>query len=150
MTATNHALTGTAIGLLIGNPSVALPAALASHYVCDAIPHFGMQDTNNAHLKTGGFARYLIVEATVCGLIVLLLMIRRPEHWWLAALCAFAAASPDLLWIPRYIAAHRRKNWRPSWHSRFAGGIQWFQRPIGAAVEVAWLIAAVAIVSRFW
>lgn len=40
MTATSHALIGTIIAAKIGNPALAIPIAIASHVVADAIPHW--------------------------------------------------------------------------------------------------------------
>lgn len=40
MTATAHALVGTVIAAKIGNPYLAVPLALASHFVLDLIPHW--------------------------------------------------------------------------------------------------------------
>ena len=40
MTATGHALIGTVIAAKIGNPALAIPIAIASHYLCDALPHW--------------------------------------------------------------------------------------------------------------
>lgn len=148
MTATNHALTGTAIGLLVGQPWVALPLALASHFVCDIIPHYGAANGQNA-LKSNTFRNYLLVEATLCGLIVLVLAITQPAHWALAAACAFVAAAPDFGWINKYRKARQGKRWQPSAFSRWASGIQWFQRPIGSVVEVAWAGAALVIIAPF-
>ena len=40
MTATGHALIGTVIAAKIGNPVLAIPIALASHFAADALPHW--------------------------------------------------------------------------------------------------------------
>ena len=144
MTATNHALTGTAIGLLVGIPIVALPAAFASHFILDSLPHYGAKDRDKA-IKSKGFKRYLIVEATLCFMIVAALFLIRPEHWLLASICAFLAASPDLYWIRKYKAALKNTKYKPDWFAKFASNIQWFQRPIGAIVEVAWFAATLTI-----
>jgi len=40
MTATGHAIIGTVIAAKIGNPTLAIPIALASHAVADLIPHW--------------------------------------------------------------------------------------------------------------
>jgi len=40
MTATGHALIGTVIAAKIGNPYLAAPIALASHFLADALPHW--------------------------------------------------------------------------------------------------------------
>jgi len=40
MTATGHALVGTVIAAKVGNPALAIPIAIASHFLCDALPHW--------------------------------------------------------------------------------------------------------------
>lgn len=150
MTATNHALTGTVIGLVIGEPLIALPVALASHFVCDAIPHFGRQLPNNGYLKTSEFQSYLLITGGLCVALIAGLAIFRPQHWALASVCAFAAAAPDLLSLNRYLKVRRGKPWKGGLFSKFACGIQWFERPIGMAVEVAWAIAAIILILPFF
>ena len=152
MTATNHALTGAAIGLLLGEPLLAIPAAVASHFACDALPHFkapGYVRHGDRFLRSRWFRNYLLIEAAVCGLIVLTLAFRQPLHWQLAAICAFLAAAPDLLSIRIFRAAQKNMTWRAKGYYRFSKAIQWFERPIGAAVEIAWFVALVAIIAPF-
>lgn len=55
MTATGHAIIGTVIAAKIGNPTLAIPIAIASHAVADAIPHW---DTAT-HRKEKGKTRVL-------------------------------------------------------------------------------------------
>lgn len=150
MTATNHALTGTIIGLVVGEPLIALPAALLSHFVCDAIPHFGSALPQQARLRSNNFRSYLIVEAGICVFLVACLAFFRPEHWFLASLCAFLATSPDLLWINRYLKIRRGKHWKRSAYAKFASNIQWFEKPIGAVVEAAWFVAAIITLVPFF
>lgn len=149
MTATNHALTGAVIGLVVANPLVALLAAFISHFICDSIPHYASSAPSKKLLKTNRFRNYLIVEASLCFLVVVCLAITRPHHWLVAAICAFLAASPDLFWINRYVTLRHGRTWRPNLFSKFAARIQWFQRPIGAVVEVAWFIAAIVLLVPF-
>lgn len=40
MTATSHAVIGTVIAAKVGNPALAIPLALASHFVADMVPHW--------------------------------------------------------------------------------------------------------------
>jgi hypothetical protein len=148
MTATNHALTGAIIGLAVGEPIIALPAAFLSHFVCDVLPHYGNPNSDKV-IKTNGFRNYLIVEAVLCFLLVLTLAVVRPENWLLAAACAFLAASPDFLWINKYLTIRAGRIWKPNLFSRFALGIQWFQRRIGAVVELTWFAAAIIVLSQF-
>ena len=124
MTATNHALTGTIIGLVVGEPLIALPAALASHFVCDAIPHFGSALPPQVNLRRKSFRNYLMVEFCLCVLLVVCLAIFRPEHWFLASVCAFLATSPDLLSMNRYLKTRRGEHWKRSAYSAFASKIQ--------------------------
>lgn len=149
MTATNHALTGSLLGLIIGEPLLAIPAAFVSHFVCDALPHYGSADPPDKVLKTNRFRNYLMVEASLCGLLVLVLMFTRPEHWLLASICAFTAASPDFFWLPRYLKTRAGRKWQPGVFSKFAREIQWFQRPIGAVVEVAWFSGCIVLLLPF-
>lgn len=143
MVAINHALTGAIIGLATDNPIVAVPAALASHFICDAIPHFGM---GKDFITTRAFRNLLIADALLCVSLVLFLCIAQPEHWMLAALCAFIAASPDLLWIHVYRKALQGQELVLTGFYKFAADIQWFERPVGGIVEAIWFMAGVVLV----
>jgi hypothetical protein len=150
MTATNHALTGAAIAFLIGNPLVAIPAALLSHFVCDALPHYGSSKPNEVYLKSNSFKVFLASDAVLCVVLELTLVLVRPRDWLLAAICAFIATSPDLFWIAMFKRAQDGKKLKSSNRFlKFAGDIQWFQRPIGGVVEFAWLIAGVTVITMF-
>ncbi len=149
MTATNHALTGALIGLIIGEPLLAVPAALVSHFICDAIPHWTPNTPAYIRLRSNTFRNYLIAEAFLCFLLVVILALVRPEHWLLASICAFVATSPDLLWIPKFIRARRGQKLKPNLYERFAQGIQWFIKPIGALVEIAWFSGCIILILPF-
>jgi hypothetical protein len=149
MRAINHALTGAVIGLTISEPVMAVPAALASHYICDIIPHYGPRKRGVAMLCSAKFRWLLIADAILCVGLVLWLVISRPFNWPLAVICAFLAAAPDLLAINRYRRALTHKPWKASWYSKFAVGIQWYERPPGAVVEIAWFIAVMIVLLPF-
>ena len=149
MRAINHALTGTLIGLTIGEPLIAVPVAFVSHYVCDAIPHYGSSLTGDKELKSRLFRQLLYADAFLCVGFVAVLAVLRPTHWWLAAVCAFVAAAPDLASFNRYRRIISHKAWRPGKYFAFASGIQWFERPIGAVVEVAWFIGVIILLLPF-
>src|SRR5580698_2100335 len=112
MRAINHALTGAIIGLTIGEPLVAAPVAFVSHFVCDAIPHFGVSGWRD--IKTTWFRRLLVVDFVLCVALVVILALSRPKHWLLAAVCAFLAASPDLFSAPRMLRFRRQADPRPN------------------------------------
>lgn len=145
MTATNHALTGALIGLTVHSPLLALPLALLSHLVCDAIPHFGMP--NDGWIAGTAFRRYLICDAILCIVLVSFLALSGTANWLLASLCAFVATSPDLLSIGRFRNARAGRPLTQNALQRFLKKIQWFEKPIGAAVELAWAAGAILLLS---
>lgn len=145
MTAANHALTGTAIGLVIGQPILAIPLAFLSHYILDVLPHFESGQGEKAYSKKW-FHNYLKAEFIFCVLLVAFLAWKQPAYWFLASVCAFIAAAPDLASIKRFILQKNSKTYKPGRYVRFASKIQWFEKPIGAFVEVAWAIAMLAII----
>lgn len=147
MTATNHAVTGAVLGLALANPAVALPVAFFSHYVLDALPHYG--NDKPGYLTSNTFRNYLRIDALLCVLLVIVLAILQPQHWLLACICAFVATSPDLLWINKYLKARSGKPWEASSYSRWAIKIQWFEKPQGAFVEFAWFSLAIALLLGF-
>jgi hypothetical protein len=149
MRAINHGLTGAFIGLTVAEPAIAMPAALASHFLLDVIPHHGSQKPNPKILRSGLFKFTLAIDALLCAVLVLLLAGRHPIHWLQATICAFVAAAPDFVWAKKYLLANRYKAWRPSGFEKWASDIQWFQRPIGALVEVAWFAAALLLLVPF-
>lgn len=145
MTATNHAVTGALIGLIIGQPLIALPVAFLSHFVCDAIPHFDPSMPTEQWIRTRRFRNLLIADASLCVMLVVILAVTQPANWLLAAFCAFLATSPDFFWINQFVTARQGKVWRPNLFSRFAIAIQWFTAPIGAVVEAVWFVSALAL-----
>ena len=149
MRAINHALTGALIGLTFGEPIVAAPASLLSHIVCDIIPHHAAKGTDNDVLRSKAFRAALVLDAALCFSLVIMLLLLQPVHWLLAAICAFLAASPDFLFVNRFLTVQSSKAWRPSRLVKFLLDIQWFQRPIGAVVEVVWFIGAVTLLASF-
>jgi len=145
MTATNHVLTGALIATAVHNPWLALPAAFLSHFVVDAIPHFGRTDIK---LNSFYFRSRLLADMIVAALCLLIILLLQPAHVWIILLCGVLAASPDLMWLSRFIAANQH---RPAAKlgliRQFHHKIQWFEHPIGASVEVAWFLAMLVLLN---
>ncbi len=140
MRAINHALTGAILGSVVQHPS-AIPLAFASHFVLDALPHYGSRKENL------GSTRYMLglgADALLCFLLVVVLYRANGNGAWIAIACAFIATSPDFMWIPKFLRARRaEEDILPSnFLVKFHTWIQWFQRPIGGVVEVAWFASA--------
>lgn len=148
MTATNHALTGSLIGLMVGSPWLAIPLAFASHFVLDAIPHFGVHETK---LNSRLFAIYLVLDALLVLALLACLAALEPVSW-VAAFCgAIAATSPDVMWIPDYIRAHKGEARAQHRHIvLFHKNIQWFEQPIGVVVEIVWAVGIIALSMPFY
>lgn len=108
-----HATAGFFIARAIPNPVLGIVAAVASHYVLDAIPHgdagFGPWLT-----APGVGRRVVIVEGLDLGsaaLMVAYLVATHPDRsaWYLVAGAA-AGILPDLIWGARYLLDRLRLN----------------------------------------
>jgi hypothetical protein len=140
MTATNHALSGATIGLLITQPVLALPLALASHFVLDAMPHFGLEFYKSEN-KRKLFHKYLIVDAILLSLIIGFLLYSSVS--WLVLTCLFLAGCPDFVQAYQYLTnPNFRKNPKEKshWFTRFHKNIQWSESVKGLVVEIPFAI----------
>ena len=152
MTASNHAITGAVIAVVIKQPVMALPIAFLSHFVLDALPHFGSHEDDIPKRNASWLFR-AVVSVDVIGFLFLLICI--PDLAKQNVLPAtvlwsmLAAASPDINWIWQFVQAIRTKKWPASnWYSCFHQAIQWFEKPIGLLVELLWFIAALITFMR--
>lgn len=147
MTAANHVLTGAVIATVIGSPVLAVPLAFASHFVLDAIPHFGIHEDDT--LKRNGhwlFRSVVITDTvlTIAALAVVPIAVHSTVNAWAVLAAMVAALIPDLLWIPHFLHEVRHKVARTRtrfmlWHQR----IQWSETPLGLIIELLWATAAI-------
>ena len=132
MTGVNHALTGAAIGLLLKNPLLVVPAAFASHLVLDVVPHFGSDwfiDRRKPMLA------WAVTEGVLSASVTLILIILWPQYWYAIGIGAFAAVAPDVWWvIPLLLGKGRPQDA----FTRFHGWIQWGEFEFGSSIEVIW------------
>ena len=150
MTATNHALTGTVIGLSISQPLLALPLAFASHFICDALPHFGLASYGERTKKIKTFHKILYVDAAILSIIIGILL------WtgagWLAFACLVLAGSPDFVWAYRYIFKEDfgKKPFPPmNALSRFHSRIQWSQTLMpGFFIELVYGLVMIGLITK--
>lgn len=151
MTATNHALTGALVAVVVKQPFLALPLAFAAHFVMDVVPHFGItvtKDVLKKH-KTPLFLSVLKADVAVSGLLLLLVpfQLHTEVNWLLLLGCMIACMSPDLVWGYRYYFELRDKKARPlGWFSMFHKRIQWSETEAGALVEVGWCLSVASLV----
>lgn len=145
MTATNHVLAGALIGSILPWP-VAIPVAIASHFVMDKIPHFGIDEGQRN--KSIGYKLFFYGDAAVAlGLGFLAIWL----HKWAMLGSGFAAYLPDVTFVYYYFRYKQDFNIhhhvKPSNHiTRLHLALQ-YERPWGLIVELA--LIAVMIVP-FW
>lgn len=135
MTGSNHVVAGALIGAVVIQPAVAVPAALASHFIMDALPHYGDNNRNswlNRHFKYVLATDGLIMVLFLAGIAIL-----QPIDWSLMMLCALFAVLPDVIWLPHYLADLRRDPKPLGRFARFSKWIQWGERPWGIYIEAA-------------
>lgn len=140
MTATNHYLVGVASAAALQNPIIALPVALASHFVLDALPHFGLKYSkrnNKVLIAVAIFDLFLLSFAIA-------LTISNFTLWQVVA--GLLAVSPDFAWVYRFIVKTNFGKLPPppsnafnTWHSQ----IQRYESKSGAIVEIVALIGLV-------
>lgn len=132
MTATNHGLFGAVIAISLQRyPAVAIAIAPFTHFLLDAIPHFGDVDVRSSRYK------YILGTDMVLAVITTLLVAWAwSEIALLVVVCAFFAASPDLMWIYYEYINPKLKHVHlvPKFHS----WIQWSQTRPGIVIEIIW------------
>lgn len=143
MIVTNHILAGAVIGLVIEQPVIAITAALASHFVMDALPHFGYPGNRGYgealkhRLSYGVAIGTMLTSAAVIAFLAY-------HREWLALGAGLAAAAPDCLGFYSY-AKYEKYGKRAEGvldviHVKFHRAIQWCERPWGAWVEIGAMV----------
>jgi hypothetical protein len=138
MTALNHALTGAAVAAAINKPILALPAALLSHFVIDAVPHW------NYKLKPHIARRQLVMLADLAlslGLL-LFLAITVDANPWLIIAGGLLGILPDTMWLRFFITGRPSISGNPkrliNRLRQFHHWIQWSETARGFFVELLW------------
>jgi len=101
MTATAHALIGTVIAAKLGNPALAIPIALGSHFLADAIPHwdtaYHRKQKSKSRLITTSFIDLVLGFILAWALIVFLFPSTNLTY---AFIIIIVAQLPDWLTLP--------------------------------------------------
>ena len=148
MTGTNHGMTGAVIAFLVKDPLLAIPLSFASHFACDAIPHFGVEDGKLFGRK---FNIILVADFLIAVSLMVLFGIWFPGERLLIWACMIAAASPDLMWAYYELYVQFINKRKPQFGplARFHVWIQWSQTAKGVSVEVFWfLLMGLTVISR--
>jgi hypothetical protein len=142
VTATNHILAGSVLAAVIKQPVIALPLALASHFVLDAMPHFGL-NTWEERIKYIRIFLGTTVLDIILGFSIFIFLFAVHAPWYVIVAGALAY-SPDLMWVYRYAIkekfgsfAHEHKGRLAKFHK----GIQKREFSLGLFVEVPLITA---------
>lgn len=149
MMATSHAICGAAIAIAVKEPILALPLAFASHFICDALPHIGLDEYGGHNKKPRLFHRILATDSILLTLFIGFLLFAGAP--WLIFACVFLAGCPDFVWAYRYVfqeklgkATEHPKNIFNHFHS----SIQWSQTLRGAYLELPFTVTLLYIVTQ--
>jgi hypothetical protein len=149
MTATNHALTGALIAIVVKEPLPAVVLAFLAHFILDAIPHLGFGKSAlilNLNPKFFKVLKFDVLFAAIL-LVAIPLILKDKVAIWQTFICMFACMSPDLVWGWRFLNELKNKKVRPkNWFSRFHSWIQWSETPDGGYVEAVWLVSILFII----
>lgn len=135
MTLTNHLLTGAALAKFLPLP-ITIPLAFASHFVLDALPHFGYKTMEERIRHTGISGTVLILDIIAAAATTDWLIKNGHETWLIVGLVAY---SPDILWIYRFTVEEKFGKVKPTKGNRFIQfhrNIQKYERMWGIAVEI--------------
>jgi hypothetical protein len=140
MTITNHVLAGALIGLAVTQPALAVVLALGSHFLMDALPHFGYAGRKGYAEVLRHRLTYVVSAVTLVSTVAVIVLLIAADKWF-ALLTGLIAASPDAVGLYNWLAYEKRGNHAKGLlelvHVKFHRRIQWCERPWGVIVEVA-------------
>lgn len=148
MTATNHAVMGSIVAVGVANPVIGLPLAFASHFILDALPHFGAHTVArpgskefSAILKTDAFlTASFILLATFAGY-------RAGLPIWLVPAGGILGGIPDVMWLKHYQNDINGQDKQWGIVRTFHKKIQRYEVSWGWIVESIWFVVTVALLS---
>ncbi|HET9173941.1 MAG TPA: hypothetical protein VFN56_01525 [Candidatus Saccharimonadales bacterium] len=110
MQAVNHVVAGSLLAVVLPDPVVVVPLAIASHFAMDSLPHYG----NDEHAPLGSRPYFyrIVVDTILSVLIVLFFAGLYPLHAPLIILCALCAILPDLFWPAAAFVKQRGPLWK--------------------------------------
>ena len=141
MTASNHFVTGAAISTAVANPWLGIPLAILSHFILDALPHYGCKEFRADNLAEKKLYFTVLIIDTLLFLALIAFTIVNLNNFTFAAY-GFAAFSPDLVWVYRYtfLAWIGKVNKPVGKIEHFHSWIQKSETPQGLLVEIPYFI----------
>lgn len=139
MLTTPHLLVGAAIGAHFNNPMLVVPAAAASHFVLDSVPHLmGFIEVEDLDKKDVAF----VIGDVVLGVSLVYLLSHNNPHGELMWLGAFCAMLPDFHHTFQVLFGPDKLQRYDNLHLKFH-----YKKPInlipGIATQVVTVLAAI-------
>ncbi len=138
-----HAMVGAALAVAISNPAIALPAALASHFITDYVPHW------NPHLHTekieyGKFSAtsyvVIIIDSVLALILGFYIATTHPAKFFVILAACFLAVLPDVVEIPYYFF-----NMHINWVEKLIAYQRSHQWNVPPVIGIACQLAVVAV-----
>lgn len=149
MTATGHALVGTVIAAKVGNPALAIPIALASHFLCDALPHWDTGHGRENQTKTR-FVTATVIDVLLSFILAYLLIVLffPATNLLYAFIIIIICQLPDWLTVPYLFLNWKFApfNWIYEIQKRFDSSIG---LPWGFVNQVVAIIALIVLAKVF-
>lgn len=144
MTTSNHILAGALIALTVHEPVLIVPLAFASHFILDALPHYGYE--GDGYKEALKYKLTYVMEALgFIGFVLLAVSGVFEKNFVMIA--AFFAVLPDFEWPYRYVFFERKGLKPPStFMTRFHQNVQWCERSWGIIPEVVFFIVGYTII----
>lgn len=104
-----HTIVGAAIAVKIGNPALALPLALISHFILDPIPHWNphlyteLKKDGRVSNKSKIFMTGDVLLSLIAGFFIAFQMLPNTALFITVLLGAFAGVFPDIIKAPFYL-----------------------------------------------
>lgn len=136
MISLNHVLAGTAIGLAVKQPALAIPLAFLSHFVLDTIPHFSYE------WPGWSFRRIWAIDAVLSAITIVLLCAAAPDLALAIIAGGVFAELPDVLWLYENLVIKAKSQ---HWFFRFHRKIQWSESQRGLLLEIGYAVALVMV-----
>ncbi len=145
MTAINHILLGATIGSMLP-PAIAIPVAITSHFLLDALPHYGIKTLVDRRSDPV----WKIDAALIIVFVIYFIFFAHIDRAFWVAIGSFAAVSPDFAWIYRFAVVERFGSIAPkpseNWLNKFHANIQKYESPKRWWIEILVFISFLGIV----
>ena len=149
MTATAHAVLGTVIAAKFGNPYLAVPLALVSHFAADLVPHWDA-GTNRRKKSTERLFWESFIDV-VAGFVVsygIVTLLFPQTDLWYAFLIIIVAQLPDWLMSPYLFFKSKFPLFKMAYDSQKAFNSK-LDKPWGIINQVAVVAGAIIFARSF-